>query len=115
MDRYPASFEAHAAGPILKQLAKAPRPTPTPAPRPGKRSYWVQVGAFSRKISATKLAARLKAHRYPARIKLGKLDWSSVYQVKVGPYRTEGERPRPWPSSWRPVKTYPIASRRNEA
>lgn len=89
--RFPASFESHAAGKRLDELAKAPAPTPTPLARPRLGRFYVQVGAFSRRASAAKLAARLKSHRFLVKVQPRKLDGRPLYLVKAGPYASRAK------------------------
>jgi len=88
--RYPASFEAHAAIDKVQALAKV-RPKPVPKPTAPLNRWWVQVGAFSRKASAAKLAATLKKRRYPIKLVVRKLDDRTLYLVKVGPYTVKSK------------------------
>jgi cell division septation protein DedD len=88
--QYPASFEATAARDRLEQLAKLPQVTPTPTPkaRPKAARYYVQVGAFSKKITAQKLQRTLKTRRYPVLL-VPPSSRSHYFIVKTGPYKTK--------------------------
>lgn len=88
--RYPASFEARAATEKAEALAKA-KPRATVKPTPTVNRWWVQVGAFSRKESALKMAAKLKKRRYPAKVLGRKLDDRTLYLVKVGPFTVKAK------------------------
>jgi outer membrane protein assembly factor BamD (BamD/ComL family) len=90
IQRYPASFEARAALDKVEALAKA-KPRPVLKPTPTVNRWWVQVGAFSRKDSALKLAAKLKKRRYPVKVLGRKLDDRTLYLVKVGPYTVKSK------------------------
>jgi tetratricopeptide (TPR) repeat protein len=87
--QYPASFESNAAQDRLEQLAKAPAPTPTPAAarlKPG--SFYVQVGAFSKRGGALNLQKILKKRRYPVLLQVRKFGARTLYIVKVGPLKS---------------------------
>lgn len=81
---YPASFEA---GSVDERLAALPTTAPIASPTPVAQHYAVQVGAFSHKTSADKLAAHLRQRRYPAQVQVRRLDGRTLYLVKVGPYK----------------------------
>jgi TolA-binding protein len=82
---YPASFEAASVEEKLAALPQA-APTPMPTPAPSGR-FSVQVGAFARKATADKLAARLRKKRYPVRVLVRRVDGRALYLVKAGPYK----------------------------
>lgn len=84
---YPASFEATA---VDEKLAALPPPQASPTP-PASRRYAVQVGAFSRRATADKLAERLRKHRYPAHVQPRRADGRTLHVVKVGPYKTRSQ------------------------
>lgn len=89
---YPASFEASAVDEKLAALPKAAA-APTPAPKAGAR-FAVQVGAFSHKASADKLASTLRKRRYPVLVQARRLDSRTLYLVKVGPYKLRAQAQR---------------------
>lgn len=87
---YPASFEAEGALARLDALAKLPQPTPAPAASKAK-ACWLQVGAFSRQVSADKLARQLRAKGYKVKVQLRKVDGRSLRLVKAGPYASRAK------------------------
>lgn len=85
--RYPASFEAAS---VDAKLAELPLAVPTATPRPASARRWlVQVGAFSRKATADKLAIRLRKARYPVLVQSRRVDGRTLFLVKTGPYKTK--------------------------
>lgn len=90
VERYPASFEARAAQDKLVALAHV-KSKPAAKPSPVLNRWWVQVGAFSRKPSADKLAAKLKKRRYPVKVQGRQVDGRSLYLVKAGPYTVKAK------------------------
>jgi cell division protein FtsN len=96
-----AAAEAPAARPA------APSPTPTPAPAPkrearvsppvrtaaaavaGKLS--IQVGAFSERAGADRLADALRGKGFPVRVLAGESSGASRWRVRVGPLTSRSE------------------------
>ncbi|MEK7746444.1 MAG: SPOR domain-containing protein [Elusimicrobiota bacterium] len=77
--------------------AAAPEPEPEPPPPPPapverkKTQYWAQIGSFSEKERADKLAAELKAGGHPVSIAVGKSSKTVFHVVRVGPFQRRAE------------------------
>lgn len=86
---YPASFEAGAAPGRLEALQRLPAAVPTPKPGPSR--WWVQVGAYSNRAMALRLAAVLKRHRWKAQVRRRLADGTARQLVWVGPYAQKAQ------------------------
>ena len=75
--------------------AAAPEPAPEPPPPASverkKAQYWAQIGSFSEKGRADKLAAELKAGGHSVSIAVGKSSKTVFHVVRVGPFQRRAE------------------------
>jgi DedD protein len=87
----PAAAEPEVSEPVVQREEPAPEPTPPqPEPKPASSTtgMWaVQLGSFSNKANAEKLAADLRKQGYAAF--LSQLDTSSgtLHRVRIGPQK----------------------------
>lgn len=66
-----------------------PRTVPTPASQavPTTRGWAVQLGSFSNRATAERLAAQMRADRYDAFVMPVQTGSSTLYRVRIGPMR----------------------------
>lgn len=90
-DGYPDSFEAPRAHDRLAALPLS-KTAPGPLAKAGKKQgYTVQVGAFSRRVSAEQLYKTLKKRRYAVRIDKRVLGDDVFHVVQVGRFKTKAQ------------------------
>jgi DedD protein len=87
----PAAVEPPVATVVAQAPKPAPQPQTTPAPAAPAGKWWTQLGSFSARDNAQKLAQQLRAAGFNVDVSKIRAGGKELFRVRAGPVRDRSE------------------------